>query len=102
MWRLPRVLGLSIVVSQACACALLGAHSYHDFEKSWLGAPIERYEELNGPADSISSGEGGDKVYRFKSKGPSPLTSPCVQYWIVNQKGRIIGYRHTGYCRLIG
>ena len=69
--------------------------SWDDASKTWVGEPISRFEQQEGPPDRVSKNDDGTTTYKYHLEGIDPS---CVQYWVVNTQGIIVDYRYEGHC----
>lgn len=76
-----------------CGCALFT--SWDDVTNTWIGSPIARLQAAHGSPSKVTPLPDGQSEYRYDLKKLDPS---CVQYWVINAEGIIVGQRHTGYC----
>lgn len=73
--------------------------TWDGLSQTWVGLPIDKFIEQEGPPDGINTRTEGSKVYRYHLEEVAPN---CVHYWIVNSKGIIVDFYYEGACTPVG
>lgn len=81
---------------------LIGCVFFSSWERSmrsWVGAPVSEFAELNGNPDKTWVREDGKTVYKYHLEKIDPS---CIHYWVVDDRGVIVDFYYEGYCRPVG
>ena len=70
--------------------------SWDDLMRPLVGTPIANHIKFNGEPTSKAELPDGKMEYRFECPR---VDRTCVNWWIVDNTGKMLSYRYVGRCR---